>query len=65
MRRKKKVTNGVTNMKVHCKRCNGLIQEKTAKKYQGYSNYCLRMHYQEKQQLSKVVVTKEKIDLKS
>ena len=57
--------------KVHCKRCNGLILEKTAKKYQGYSNYCLKIHEQEqkvtipKKEVSKPKIKKEQKKIKS
>jgi len=30
-----------------CLRCKGSIKKKTAKKYKGYSRYCLEMHEQE------------------
>lgn len=51
--------------KVPCKRCNGLILVATAKKYQGYSNYCLKMHNQEQVKVIEVKKEKEKsiIDL--
>lgn len=34
-------------MKVPCKRCNGLILEKTALKNNGYSAYCWKKHLEE------------------
>ena len=47
--------------KVPCKRCNSLIQEKTALKYNGYSNYCLKMHLQEEKTISKSIVRKKNL----